>query len=297
MKILSIDVGIINLAYCVIESTPDDNFNICEWQIINLTDAKACCFINKNNKICNKRAKYLSADDKYACEAHKKKFNKLTHLQNSYKTPLNLLATKLFEILDTKPNLLEVDTVVIENQPTFLNPTMKTIAALLYGYFILRGIVEKARTKSNITLVKFISPSNKLKVNKETTNKTLKSADKNDVYNVTKNLLGKEYCKALIKNDDVNYTFLLKQEKQDDYCDAFLQGFHYLLCPNGVPEKYANILKEVNEVVAAKMLEKSKKKTLKKSLKVLPEEKTKKKTIKKSKVTPKVTSKVTPKVK
>jgi hypothetical protein len=43
---------------------------------------------------------------------------------------------------------------------------MKTIATLLYSYFVFRGIIDNKLTNSKIQNVKFISPSNKLKVMK-----------------------------------------------------------------------------------------------------------------------------------
>jgi len=38
MKILSIDVGIKNLAFCCLDTNPDKTFTITQWKIINLGD-------------------------------------------------------------------------------------------------------------------------------------------------------------------------------------------------------------------------------------------------------------------
>ena len=38
MIVLSWDVGIINLAFCLIEYNDDKNWKILDWDIINLTD-------------------------------------------------------------------------------------------------------------------------------------------------------------------------------------------------------------------------------------------------------------------
>ena len=43
MKILSFDVGIQNLAFCLLEKKEDDNFEIHRWGIINLMEDRQCC--------------------------------------------------------------------------------------------------------------------------------------------------------------------------------------------------------------------------------------------------------------
>jgi len=75
MKILSIDVGIKNLAFCLFEKTNDSqHFKITKWDIINISekeDIVNCCFIDKN-VLCNKPAKFKK-DDKCYCLKHSKK--------------------------------------------------------------------------------------------------------------------------------------------------------------------------------------------------------------------------------
>ena len=94
MKILSIDVGIKNLAICILE-TQDNNFNIIYWDVINLSEQKIyCCNCeikylknkstnkkNKNSKddkddknikqmnICGKQASFFK-NDEYFCKTH-----------------------------------------------------------------------------------------------------------------------------------------------------------------------------------------------------------------------------------
>uniref|UniRef100_A0A6C0DHV1 Mitochondrial resolvase Ydc2 catalytic domain-containing protein n=1 Tax=viral metagenome TaxID=1070528 RepID=A0A6C0DHV1_9ZZZZ len=76
MRILSIDVGIKNLAFCLFEkNTEDSHFSIQKWDIINLSqedEIAKCHFVEKNNNICNKPAKY-AANDKCFCLKHSKK--------------------------------------------------------------------------------------------------------------------------------------------------------------------------------------------------------------------------------
>lgn len=320
-KILSFDVGIKNLAYCVIEKNIlENNFKILNWGIINLleNDVKCmyilkggkkcdnqanfnlsskdgelifpnetnnflCCNThkeksvpqivkydwkkNKNNEIhpiclyCNNFAEYFISTNNYCgyCEEHfikySKKFpknicQKKITVMNCDDFPLLDLGKILFQKLATFGDFLKVDEVLIENQPGRLQGRIKvgnkikTIASFIFSYFILKGILE-----NNISDVKFISASNKLKIDSKTTNSIIKNK-KNIIdnvketkknYDLTKNL-GKEYCKTLITPQDME--ILDKYKKKDDMCDAFLQGFQYLFNP--VPEKYINMLKNVD---------------------------------------------------
>jgi hypothetical protein len=74
MKILSIDVGIKNLAFCLFEK-PDGNneYKIVKWDVINIgsENESKCCEIEKFN-FCNKPAKY-SKNGKCYCLKHSKK--------------------------------------------------------------------------------------------------------------------------------------------------------------------------------------------------------------------------------
>jgi hypothetical protein len=76
-RILSIDVGIKNLAFCLFEKNIDSTYyNISKWDIINLSqedEIKKCQCSEKNN-ICNKPAKY-TLNDNYYCLKHSKKQN------------------------------------------------------------------------------------------------------------------------------------------------------------------------------------------------------------------------------
>jgi hypothetical protein len=74
MKVLSIDVGIKNLAFCLFEINGSDNIiNIIKWDSINISEQQFfhCVHIDKYIP-CNKPAKYMN-DDKYYCIRHAKK--------------------------------------------------------------------------------------------------------------------------------------------------------------------------------------------------------------------------------
>jgi hypothetical protein len=286
-KILGFDVGIKNLAYCILDMTPD-NYKLLDWGIINLDDdRKLCQFIKRGGEKCGKTAfvTYQNKDkiDCYLCKTHQEKyepeerkledynninstclyeendkkcskkvcykFNDTTYCkshgtkilkdsvketklkkissQSCGKLPIITLTKKMCEKLDAHPNFLQVDEVLIENQPSMLNPKMKTISSMLYSYFMINGIGHGNKNGSTISNVKFNSPSNKLKVNKDGTQKILNLAQKKpETYEYTKEL-GILYCKQLLCDDKINLEILEKETKQDDMCDAFLHGFQY----------------------------------------------------------------------
>ena len=75
MKILSIDVGIKNLAYCLFFLNDTDKFDIDSWDVINIgPDEKipTCCFIKKNKGgVCTNTSKLFKGSE-YYCKVHSK---------------------------------------------------------------------------------------------------------------------------------------------------------------------------------------------------------------------------------
>uniref|UniRef100_A0A6C0JHM7 Mitochondrial resolvase Ydc2 catalytic domain-containing protein n=1 Tax=viral metagenome TaxID=1070528 RepID=A0A6C0JHM7_9ZZZZ len=75
-RIISIDVGIKNLAFCLFEKHANSTyFSIAKWDIINLSqedEIQKCQCTEKNGVICNKPAKY-TLNDNFFCLKHSKK--------------------------------------------------------------------------------------------------------------------------------------------------------------------------------------------------------------------------------
>ena len=73
MRILSIDVGIKNLAFCLFEIDSSTNYRIKHWDVIDLCNniQHICCGQTKDKK-CIKFSKFYK-NDKYYCKIHAKK--------------------------------------------------------------------------------------------------------------------------------------------------------------------------------------------------------------------------------
>ena len=91
MKILSIDIGIKNLSFCLFElQSPDqksNNLKVANWDNIDLSEKteSRCIEVDKNG-LCDKPAKF-SKDGKCYCLKHSKKHNYLqpsSELKQSY---------------------------------------------------------------------------------------------------------------------------------------------------------------------------------------------------------------------
>ena len=76
MKILSIDVGIKNLAFCLFEKPENSEyFKITKWDTVNISEQETHnCSFNDKNGLCNKPAKFKK-DNICFCLKHSKKQN------------------------------------------------------------------------------------------------------------------------------------------------------------------------------------------------------------------------------
>jgi len=195
--ILSFDIGIKNLSYCLVKSElNNDNINkieIIDWDIINI--------LKDNEKVKNINIDELS----------------------------KRLYIKLSEVFKDK----EFDIVLLENQPVLKNPVMKSVQMLIYGFFLY----QKTNLIKNIKLIKLINASNKLKIGLLLNNefKELKKIIDNKDYNtklkysinkkkaIDYTLLYLDYLKLN------NYKeFFNLHKKKDDLADSFLQSIYYI---------------------------------------------------------------------
>ncbi len=282
--VLSFDVGIIHLSYCLLQKK-DNKWDILEWNNINLSNKNngtcycgnkasytniiddkinyyckiharnvdiqekefnnifnadilhTCCYKVKENE-CNKKSKYCNYNNNYYCNTHAKQLHKNINknlelkeikIKNIKHLVFDDVKYNLMKELENRPQLLKANYVVIENQPSIKNPRMKSIASTIYDYYLIRGIFDKQITNSNIKEVKFMSPSNKLKLADDKDTKELikvKNTDESKSYKLTKSLAIK-YCGELISHLEQWKLFFNSNKKKDDLADSFLQGVYF----------------------------------------------------------------------
>tara|TARA_Y100000780_G_C13365121_1_gene294416 strand:- start:19 stop:531 length:513 start_codon:yes stop_codon:yes gene_type:complete len=154
----------------------------------------------------------------------------------------------MIEKLNAIDLILSIDNVLIENQPTLKNPTMKTISTFLFSYFIMKKYEGKTKETMEI---KFCSPSNKIKMGGIKATDKVSKTNESNVYKITKGL-GVKICKLLVEHNEDYVKMLEKHKKQDDMADAFLQS---LIFNFELPEKYSEKIKnmDVNEINGKKI--------------------------------------------
>ena len=145
--------------------------------------------------------------------------------------PVEITKLNLWHRLDALPCLLSTEIVLIENQPSLKNPVMKGIAETLFSYFLCRGIVDRERTGSTIQSVKYVSPSNKLKVVTDA-QAQLKAVKGSEKYKLTKQLSVSKVTQLLV-SDTAGTAMFLANRKKDDLADSLLQAVAYLKLTHG----------------------------------------------------------------
>ena len=188
-----------------------------------------CCHKLKDGTICTKKAKFIT-DKKYIgyCTVHSRNYDKinLNEKKKNSKGLLDNITKILLTELKNRSFLLDVDVILIENQPAFKNPKMKSIQMIIYTYFYMKGCIEIETQEKYINRILFLSASNKLKIkfdNKENLNSKITTTNK---YKKNKDL-AKLYCLELI-NDKNWELFFENHKKKDDLADTFLMNYYQI---------------------------------------------------------------------
>ena len=203
MKILSIDVGIYNLAICLLD-VDSTVAKILFWKDINILAGKQTCSVKK----CKRVATHIK-DDQYYCIKCKTSLypnQRLQTIKTAMNTSIEKIAELLYATLDTELQDIEYDRVLIENQPT-RNIKMKNISMLLLGYFTIKH-----------STIEFVNASKKMQ-------ETTINAYANTYANRKKS--SKLAVKSLLKDSDWSLFFKCSK-KQDDLSDCLLQGLWWI---------------------------------------------------------------------
>jgi hypothetical protein len=111
-KVVSFDVGIKNMAYCVF-TQKENNLEILDWNVVDLIGApppinKSCDVMLKNKKTCGKKAKFTSSDQCF-CDKHAKE-NTVFLLPTRERSPKYVKKLKLGELhaVVVKDNVPEI---------------------------------------------------------------------------------------------------------------------------------------------------------------------------------------------
>lgn len=234
------------ISYCNKHFKETVKTNKSEYIYLNDKSLK-CCYIKDDNK-CNSN-KIMWIDKKHYfltyCDKHYKEicktdnigldnFIKIIKNKNVAQLDLTLLGDALFTNFDKKPELCNVDTILLENQPVLKNPTMKSIQMFLFSYFIIKGIKVES---SPCNKIKCYSANQKLELHKivnddETITLILESLKKiKNQYARNKKLaiLLVEYILTKCGNNTNNLlNFFREHKKKDDLADSFLMTLHFL---------------------------------------------------------------------
>ena len=243
--ILSIDIGLRNLSYNIMNAIDKSDFSTYKihlWETYNTLDDDEyyCNGIQKSGKICGKKCgfKYKNGDVLiHCCKIHfpktiilsksnifKKKLIKDYLLQDV----VTIFLKKIQEIYDKNIELFkQITQIIVELQPK-CNPMMQTISHVLYGKFV--ELYLNTNTK-----IKFVRANSKLKAY---TGPNIECKLKGEY--AKRKWLSIQYCKwfletkFLVEEKEKWLPILLGTKKADDYSDVFLYSINLI---HGMPKK------------------------------------------------------------
>lgn len=247
MKLVSFDVGLRNLAFCILEGTTRKNVKILHWDLIDVM-AEGSGFDNPKCFKCNKPANWKQ-QEKYSCSLHKKGGKAITKKS---------LTTKTLEEL-------KIQALELNIQGT----TKKVLVDSLYAHFaanVWKRCIKSCKQGSVVDLAPFIAKSLKSRISlwKESDKVIFEQQPDKRMMAVqammhmwfecnnfsTKGVSAIHKLTNMVTVDDSTKTykgrkktgivhasslvpvqwkdFMLKHPKKDDLADAFLQGLWYM---------------------------------------------------------------------
>jgi len=223
------DIGILNLAFCVIDSVKWRAFEagestdpgIVAWENLNiLGESPKCVEIVKSGKkrgeACGNSCRWI-LNDTYYCGKHKKEGCKKYKALNTKSANMTTIKKIAFKKLDEYPIFNDVVSISIESQPR-INQQMKMFGASIEAYFILRHFIDNVET-SKLRSIKASPAKNKLKLYN---GPAIKCNHIKNPYDRRKYLAQCHVEYFLEACPDVLKELWEPQRKKDDLADAFL---------------------------------------------------------------------------
>ena len=266
MKLLSIDVGMKNLAFCLFDVTNSKNFIINKWDVVDICQEKKhkCCFSEKG-KDCDSDAKFFKNDCFY-CKKHanKQELRIPPNTHDIFKIK-KLKIKELIEFADTneieyqkphtKENILKHINDHLEiNYFTPIKPiktddidlitlgqNLKSVFDSIFaGDFIdlekviienqISPIANRMKTLQGMIAQYFIMRSN-CKIEFISSQNKLKDIEPNKTTYNDRKKISVDYCKTCVHEDNMLSSWkdiFMKHSKKDDLADSFLQGIFYI---------------------------------------------------------------------
>jgi hypothetical protein len=168
-----------------------------------------------------------------ACEQHAKKWTNMDWMKENKKdNPQDWITwgKQMFSYLEQHTSLwIDIDHVLIENQPSLKNPTMKTYQAMLSSFFLMKSM------QSNHPIqIHLLSASNKNKIPSPPSSIDILHIQQKKKEKTSYKENKQQSIQCCIEwltylNMDSWKTYIQQLSKQDDVADSFLQGLYYLL--------------------------------------------------------------------
>lgn len=217
--ILSFDVGICNISYAIISAELD----VVAWRVCNLKSGCVALRARGHEKRCACGRVATS----YRCDvAHEEIYECKSHATTtSDAATTSALKERLIDVLEGI-DTTHVTHVVIENQPSLKNPTMKSIAETIYCYFLIR-----ARDRRQSYEVCYVAATQKNKLERYVAVEVERAFEKKKGYARSKAQVV-EYCGAALEqlcgNGAKWSEWWEMHKKRDDLADSLVQGVVFI---------------------------------------------------------------------
>ena len=265
MKIVSIDVGIKNLSFCLFNQDTNNNLQVIKWDNINLSEKHE--LLCSDVSVCDKPAKFCK-DTQYYCLKHSKKHNylkptkelsasflkkqklqALMDIANKYKLTVDP-SLKKSQVLDVITEFIEHNCYTEVSKISAIKVDLVTIGRNMQHKFdeifaehlssidimIIENqigpLANKMKTIQGMISQYFIMKNNNIRIEIISAGNKLKDFLPNEKTDYgQRKKLGIQICLDIVSKD-VRFkeweTFVNKYKKKDDLSDCFLQGVWFI---------------------------------------------------------------------